>query len=209
MHLKQTILWLIVSALTVCISRTASANLNHIVTMKSAAQALLEIQTFIKNNPQKVDEFWSKVDKEGPQSKPHLTKCWIWRGSLIDVYGCIGSVPTLRSPIRSHRFSFVLHGGLLTDRKPHVLHSCDVTLCVNPQHLRAGDQIDNNRDKILAGRQSRGESHRSVLTEQQVRQIRARYASGGVLYKDLAQEYGVCCATIGEIVRRIIWTHIP
>jgi hypothetical protein len=197
------------SAMTVCISRSATANQSHTVIMKSATQSLQDIQDFIKDNPHKIEEFWSHVNKNGPHSKPHLSKCWIWQGTLIGSYGSAGFVRNTRATIRSHRLSFVLHGGLLTKEKPHVLHACDVTLCVNPEHLRAGDQKDNNEDKILAGRQSKGESHRSVLTESQVREIRVRYAKGGLFYRDLAEEYGVCNATIGEIVRHVIWTHIP
>lgn len=209
MRLNLPIFVLLLSALTACFNRSANANNFHELTMKTAETPLLEIQSFIKDNPGKIQLFWSRVNKDGPRMKPHLSKCWNWEGPMIGMYGAGGSLQTTRATIRSHRLSFVLHGGVLTDEKPHVLHSCDNTLCVNPEHLRAGDQRDNNTDKHQAGRQPRGEAmHTCILTSAQVTEIRTRHAAGGLRYKDLAQEYGVANCTIGEIIRRVIWTHI-
>lgn len=49
---------------------------------------------------------------------------------------------------------------------------------------------------------------RAVLTEEQVLEIRARYAEGNVGYRYLGQEYGVSANMIMLIVKRINWTHI-
>jgi DNA-binding MarR family transcriptional regulator len=55
----------------------------------------------------------------------------------------------------------------------------------------------------------RGVRHRSAkLTEQDVLDIRARYAAGGIRMQDLADEYGVTKKTISVIVSRKKWTHI-
>ena len=47
------------------------------------------------------------------------------------------------------------------------------------------------------------------LTAAQVTEIRTRYAAGGVTLKQLAVDYGVNRDTIGKIVRRETWTHLP
>ena len=47
------------------------------------------------------------------------------------------------------------------------------------------------------------------LTAAQVTEIRTRYAAGGVSQKQLAVDYGVNKVTIGKIVRREAWTHLP
>lgn len=52
----------------------------------------------------------------------------------------------------------------------------------------------------------RGESGTSAkLTWASVRKIREKYAAGGVTYRQLAQEFGVSFAVIGDVVRRETW----
>lgn len=54
-----------------------------------------------------------------------------------------------------------------------------------------------------------GEKHQHAkLNESHVAKIRKRAAQGEI-YKVIANDYGVCEATIGKIVRRETWTHIP
>jgi hypothetical protein len=48
----------------------------------------------------------------------------------------------------------------------------------------------------------------SRLTEPQVREMRARYAAGGVAFQALAQEYGVTKATVRRLVRGHTWRHV-
>lgn len=55
----------------------------------------------------------------------------------------------------------------------------------------------------------RGSSHPlAALTEEKVREIRRRYAAGGVTQGELALEYGVDRTNISNVVRRKTWTHI-
>lgn len=61
-----------------------------------------------------------------------------------------------------------------------VIHTCDVRSCVNLQHLIVGTTSDNMRHALRDGRGSdfivRGEqSHRAVLSESDVREIRRLY----------------------------------
>ena len=56
---------------------------------------------------------------------------------------------------------------------------------------------------------SKGEAHgRSKLTARQVRQMRRRYARGGVTQTALARAYGVTSVAIHFIVQRKTWTHL-
>lgn len=48
----------------------------------------------------------------------------------------------------------------------------------------------------------------SLLTEDQVREIRARYAAGGVSYRALEVEYGVSRSAINSAVRRLTYRWI-
>lgn len=46
------------------------------------------------------------------------------------------------------------------------------------------------------------------LTEDDVLELRRRYADGGVTQKELAKEFGVDKSSISLIIRRKKWTHI-
>jgi hypothetical protein len=55
----------------------------------------------------------------------------------------------------------------------------------------------------------RGEAHvNAKLTADDVREIRRRYAEGGVAYKQLAEAFAVTASVIGLIVRRKSWRHV-
>ena len=60
------------------------------------------------------------------------------------------------------------------------------------------------RTHRYGGREGRG----SKLTADQVRELRATYAAGGVTYEDLGRRYGVHSSAIGQIVRRERWTRL-
>lgn len=55
----------------------------------------------------------------------------------------------------------------------------------------------------------RGESHhKAKVTEDDVREIRDRYAGGGISQDTLAQEYGVTQAVVSKMIRRDTWSHV-
>ncbi len=86
-----------------------------------------------------------------------------------------------------------------------VLHKCDVPLCINPQHLSAGTAADNMADKVMKGRQDKGESHgRAKLTEKEVLAIRADERPAKVV----AAIYGVDRVHVSSIRARRFWRHI-
>jgi hypothetical protein len=85
---------------------------------------------------------------------------------------------------------------------------------VRPDHLFLGRQIDNVRDCWRKGRgvalasARRGEeNNRSVLNNEQVREIRRRHAAGEASRK-LGKEFGVSKTLVLLISSRRIWNHI-
>jgi hypothetical protein len=84
--------------------------------------------------------------------------CWIWLGS-IDHWG-YGQIRICRADQQAlglkgtqaaHRMSWVCYRGDIPDGLC-VLHSCDNTVCVNPEHLWLGTLKDNSRDMVAKGR---------------------------------------------------------
>src|ERR1700694_5169324 len=112
--------------------------------------------------------------------KNEETGCWIWLGAKNKKgYGSIGSSPYTKDS-QTHRISWVLHFGPIPDGL-HVLHRCDTPACVSPHHLFLGTNQQNVDDKMSKGRfkPNKGAQHgRAILTDEQVLEIRRRYASG-------------------------------
>lgn len=76
--------------------------------------------------------------------------CWLWLATINNKgYGRIDGK-------YAHRVSFELKNGKIPNGL-FVLHSCDVSCCVNPNHLRLGSQKDNTQDAVKRGRTARGD----------------------------------------------------
>lgn len=158
-----------------------------------------------------VIRFWSNVDIRGAD------ECWIWQGSLnSNEYGqfSLGGRVNGRT-VGAHRIAYESEVGAIPDGM-QVNHHCDNRACVNPAHLWVGTKTDNSADMKRKGRGRGGaviplrgeENAQATLLEQQVHDIRRKYAEGGYSYRGLAGEYGVGRTAIGQIVRRETWTHI-
>lgn len=74
--------------------------------------------------------------------------CWLWSGAMSsNGYG----VFTIKGKnVPAHRYSVRAFMGEIGTN--HVLHSCDVRLCVNPGHLSLGSMSDNMQDAARKGR---------------------------------------------------------
>jgi hypothetical protein len=73
-------------------------------------------------------------------------ECWLWCGALDkDGYGTLNLPGSPTRKIKAHRYSFLLHNGPF-DERLMVLHRCDVTSCVHPDHLFLGDAKINAHD---------------------------------------------------------------
>ena len=74
-------------------------------------------------------------------------------------------------------------------------------------NLKWGTRFENlGDDRRRNGLLVVGEKHgRSKLTEQAVKDIRKRYAAGGVLQRELGSEYGVSYATVADAIHGRSW----
>jgi hypothetical protein len=141
------------------------------------------------------DRFFSKVNK--------TDACWLWTGG-ISVLG-YGQFNLQKKSYKAHRFSWLLAGNTIPEG--HVVrHTCRNRHCVNPGHLENGTQKQNIADMVRDGTAPIGNKHgRSKLTDDEVRAIRARHTEN---QRKLAKEFGVCQATITNIILRQRWKHL-
>lgn len=61
--------------------------------------------------------------------------CWLWLGYVTDHGYPQPGAGRGGKMVYAHRLSCALSRGLTFSRKTHVHHTCEVTCCVNPDHL--------------------------------------------------------------------------
>jgi hypothetical protein len=144
------------------------------------------------------ERFWAKVSKQE-------NGCWIWMGTKNEFgqarFHYRGRFTT--APRVAYEFAYGP-----PPKEKWVLHQCDNSLCVNPAHLSLGTAGENAKQRATRGRSNplRGENAPAhKLTENQVAEIRAKYARGGVGFGKLAKEYKVGRTTIIHIVQGKSW----
>ena len=133
--------------------------------------------------------------------------CWLWCGATFDLRGGYGAATFRKFGIigrRAHRLAWQIYRGPIPP-KMHVLHHCDVPLCVNPDHLFLGNQAINMRDKVRKGRQNKGETHGMS----KLREIEAI----AILHdprpqKEIADEFDVSVPTVSDIKRGYSWKYL-
>ncbi len=158
------------------------------------------------------ERFWIKVDKSGgPES------CWPWVAAFdSNGYGkfFIGKKDGKTALAKANRVAWELvHGPIPTGLCS--LHHCDNPACCNsenPNHLYVGTRCDNQQEMVRKNRHRNGDPRgvnngRSVLTEEEVLEIRRRRKAGESLVK-LASEFGVVHQMISRIALRQAWNHV-
>lgn len=160
------------------------------------------------------ERFWEKVIK--------TRKCWIWN-ACIQKGGGYGLFAMEGKLQLTHRLSWKMHNGPIP-KGLFVLHHCDNPPCVRPDHLFLGTQKDNMRDKVEKGREARGDRHGmrtrpdrvprgerngcAKTTDEEVVEMRERYAAGEISQPQLARQYGLTQATVNDILTGKRWQHV-
>ncbi len=123
------------------------------------------------------DRFYAKVGEQLPNG------CMEWTANLwSNGYGSFSLTHTRR--VLAHRIAYSLAHGVTLDKSQVVMHSCDNTKCVNPEHLRLGTQLDN-----IADCKAKGRSKRSKLIDHFPSMFKMR--DEGKTHQQIADVYGV------------------
>ena len=159
----------------------------------------------IRKREDPILRFNQKINKQG--------SCWNWTGSINNKgYGTFGLSFGWREYTQTyaHRYSYTINKGLIP-KGLCVIHKCDNTKCVNPDHLFLGTMKDNTQDMISKGRDKLwgnpmyGESNpASKLNTAQVLKIKSSLDLSGTL----AKRFCVSKSLIKMIKRNKIWKHV-
>ena len=178
----------------------------------------------------------STIDRDGPieerfwKNVRKTRGCWFWTGATLP--SGYGVIRCGRRFDLAHRVAFRLERGPI-GRGKAVLHRCATRECVRPDHLFLGTRRDvgqqmvergRTRSALYPGSYPRGDAHvlhqhpelaargedvpRHVLTEDEVLEIRRRWAAEDVTQIQMSEEYGVDPSTISCVVREKTWRHL-
>ena len=158
-------------------------------------------------------EYRPRLTTESIKSKVYVNSdgCWIWTkakknpGNRSFAYGW---VTYRKKQMSAHRASWIIRKGDIPEGM-FVCHSCDVPLCVNPDHLFLGTHSDNMLDMWRKKRHSPPTdgcvgSRSSKLTIEQVAEIRDLLAKG-TKQREIAFRYNVVQSTVSLIATGKSW----
>jgi len=145
-------------------------------------------------SPKSIELFLEKVDK--------TENCWIWLAHRNNKgYGVIN----ISGVKLAHRISWEIYVGNIP-KGMVVMHKCDNPICVRPEHLGLGTQIDNLKDMYRKGRAALKERRtQSKLTMKIASKIRVAYKSGHFTQRRLAKVFHISQAIVCDVINNKRW----
>lgn len=130
-------------------------------------------------------------------------------GETLTAHDVIGHICDVRHCVRNDDTGWYNVAGVLLPRRGHLFKGTHTNNHDDMVEKRRHSFGDRNGSRTRPERLRRGSrSPMAKLTEHAVREIRRRYAAGGISQTALALEYGVHNVTISEIVLRKKWRHV-
>lgn len=131
--------------------------------------------------------------------------CWEWTGPK-NVYG-YGRICFNSKSFMAHRVSYEIFKGKLG--RLNACHTCDNPICVNPDHLFAGNQKQNMADCRSKNRIHHGErTGGSKLTADVVSKIIAAGQSKKYSHSEIAEMFSISRSHVGQLLSGKQWQHI-
>jgi predicted XRE-type DNA-binding protein len=90
----------------------------------------------------------------------------------------------------------------------HVLHKCNNTFCINPQHLYLGTNADNMKDRKDSGHyaSTEGENNNNAkISKEIVDIIRELYKTNTTTHRKLARLFGISKTQVTRILNNKQW----
>lgn len=110
-----------------------------------------------------------------------------------------------------HRLVYCLTQGIKLSaiKGMSVMHTCDNTMCVNPEHLKLGTHTDNMQDKMNKGRgnHKKGEAHgRAIITEEIANKIKELLRADRHECTEIAAMFSITKHVVYNIKRGKTWS---
>ena len=123
-----------------------------------------------------------------------MSDCILWNGHLWS-QGRYGMDKIDKKSMGAHRAAWIRKYGEIPEGMV-VCHTCDVTLCVNTDHLFLGTNSDNMQDCIKKGRfhrpNQKGQNNRNASPGLEKRNADIRMARlAGKTYSEIKREFGI------------------
>lgn len=155
-----------------------------------------------------IDRFCSHIITPNWQDNPDI--CWEMdyhknKNGYYDTFKCSNS-----NVIRAHRAAYCLANKCDVPSDKFILHKCNNSGCVNPNHLELGTHKDNMKYMVDSGRSLIGEKHhRSIFSDDCVWNLLLRiYNDEFKSYRHIAKTYDCTITEISHILNGVIRKHI-
>lgn len=128
--------------------------------------------------------------------------CWLWEGCLYNKSTGYGAFKYEGKAVLTHRFAWFLEHGYWPDIL--VCHTCDVRLCVNPNHLFLGTHKDNHDDMTRKGRveyKNGYENKNSKFTEDDAKEFYRLSTQEGKSYREIARKYNTSHKLVSRYIK--------
>lgn len=132
--------------------------------------------------------------------------CWEWQGNVFTETG-YGSITIDGKSQATHRVSYQLHIGEIP-RGLMVLHKCNNRICVNPDHLYVGTHNNNMKDMANANSVKGEKNGNSVLTKNDVIEIKKLIKSRMITYQQIADKFEIGRQTVKDIASGRTWAWV-
>lgn len=139
------------------------------------------------------------MDRSGPNG------CWNWTGKRT--HSGYGVFWLNGKSHRAHRVSLEWAIGEAPADKPYALHSCDNRLCVNPDHLRWGDAMENFEDRELRKGPVVGEAIATARITTEVADSILRMRIDGLRLKEIAEQLSLPKTLVENVYTGSSWKH--
>ncbi|HBD93398.1 MAG TPA: HNH endonuclease [Spirochaetia bacterium] len=157
--------------------------------------------------PEWIEEARERIREHFQYEINKNTGCWEWTKSTSKGYGHLG----IRGKFyQAHRLMWIITNGEIKDGL-FVCHKCDNRLCINPDHLFLGTNLDNINDAIEKGKwqhQPKGEKNGNAkLTKNQVLNIK-HLVSNGIPTKTISEKFNISQRHVQYIAKNKTWKHL-
>lgn len=136
------------------------------------------------------------------------TGCWLWVGAKYRFgYGHFRrKINGVWKMYKAHRYSYEFYKGIIPP-KLCVLHHCDNSSCVNPDHLYTGTVKDNSDDMKKRNRRKFGRNPLHKLLNMDIVSKIRQYSLDFPKTKqiDISNIFGISTAQVSRILNNKIW----